>query len=519
MTAPSIPGISPQLALQSAGLTIGALFDISVRQSPRRIALEDAAGQMTYHELDIRSNRLANHLLSRGVQRGDRIAILSENRREYIEILIATAKIGVIAACQNWRLSEGELRHCLELVTPKLIFTSPRNHDLGAKHADICPLQEFGPNYETAISAESEIRPPDPCHPEDGVVILYTSGTTGLPKGALISHRAEIARTMGQMIDLPVTPEDAFVAWAPLFHMVSTDTVFSTLMQGGTVIVTDGFNPTELAEIVTSKQLGRLTLMPGMIEPFLSAMKVLDRPVIGVKWAGVMADLVPPKQISEVTTLLDAPYLNSFGSTETGLAPASGGLIPVGEVPQSLDKQQSSLCQIRLVDPDDNEVPDGEPGELVIRSPALFSGYWNNEQANTKDFRGGWFHMGDVFIRNPDHTLSFVDRRKYLIKSGGENIYPAEVERVLLSNPRVADAVVIRKPDAQWGEVPVAYIVRKDHSLSEDDLLAQCAGRIAKYKWPKEFRFVSDDELPRSTTGKIIRHELESRMLKEQSAE
>ena len=516
MTAPKFPGISPQHAQQSAGLTIGSLFNNSVQQTPHRIALEDAAGKMTFRELDERTNRVANYLLAFGLQRGDRIAILSENRCEYIELLIAAAKTGVIVACQNWRLSESELRHCLELVSPKLIIASPRNHHIGMKHADICPLQKFGSDYEASVSSAPDTRPTDPCDPEDGIVILYTSGTTGLPKGALISHRAEIARTTVQMIDLPTNSDDAFVAWAPLFHMVSTDTVFSTLIQGGAVIVTDGFNPAELASILTTHQLGRLTLMPGMIEPFLTAVKALDCPIIGVKWAGVMADLVPREQICEVTSLLNAPYLNSFGSTETGLAPASGSLVPVGEVPRALDKRQSSLCRIKLVDTDDNEVPNGEPGELAIRSPALFSGYWNNEKANTDDFRGGWFHMGDVFIRNSNNTLSFVDRRKYLIKSGGENIYPAEIERVLLSDPRVADAVVIRKPDPHWGEVPVAYIVRKDQALSGEDLLAQCVDRIAKYKWPKEFCFVADDELPRSTTGKIIRHELEKRMLEEE---
>lgn len=514
MTAPSFPGISSQLALQSAGMTIGALFDTSVRQSPKRIALKDAIGEMSYSELDDRSTRLANYLLSEGIQRGDRIGILSENRREYIELLVASAKIGVIAACQNWRQAEGELRHCLKLVSPKLIFISPRNRDLGAKYIEIAPLHEFGDDYEAALSASPATCPPDPCSPEDGVVILYTSGTTGLPKGALISHRAEISRTSAQMIDLPTTRDDAFVAWAPLFHMVSTDSVFATLIQGGTVIVTDGFNPAELANIVTTQKLGRLTLMPGMIEPFISAMKEVGRPVKGVKWAGVMADLVPRKQISEVTTLLNAPYLNSFGSTETGLAPASAGLIPIGEVPESLEKRQSSLCQIKLVNPDDTEVKIGEPGELAIRSPALFSGYWNSEATNTVDFRGGWFHMGDVFIRNSDHSLTFVDRRKYLIKSGGENIYPAEIERVLLSDPRVADAVVVRKPDPHWGEVPVAFIVRNNEALNGNDLLALCIDRIAKYKWPKEFVFVTDVELPRSTTGKIMRHELESRMSK-----
>jgi len=157
-------------------------------------------------------------------------------------------------------------------------------------------------------------------------------------------------------------------------------------------------------------------------------------------------------------------------------------------------------------------VPDGEPGELAIRAPTLFSGYWNNPKANSEDFRGGWFHMGDVFVRNPDGSLSFVDRRKYLIKSGGENIYPAEIERVLLTEPRVADAVVIRRSDARWGEVPVAYVVRKDETLTAQDLTTLCREHIAGYKVPKEVHFVTDEFLPRSTTGKIMRHELEKRV-------
>lgn len=155
-------------------------------------------------------------------------------------------------------------------------------------------------------------------------------------------------------------------------------------------------------------------------------------------------------------------------------------------------------------------MPDGDPGELAIRGPTLFSGYWNAPETNAKDFRGGWFHMGDMFVRNPDGTLDFVDRRKYLIKSGGENIYPAEIERVLLADPRIGDAVVVRKPDDRWGEVPVAFVVRKDQGLTEADVVACCDGKIARYKLPKEVRFVTDAELPRSATGKIKRYELEA---------
>ena len=164
-----------------------------------------------------------------------------------------------------------------------------------------------------------------------------------------------------------------------------------------------------------------------------------------------MADLVPPAEIAEVTTLLNAPYANTFGATETGCPPCSSNLIPVGVAPTRLSKQQSPFCEVQLVDAEDRDVPDGEPGELCMRGPTLFSGYWRAPETNAKDFRGGWFHMGDVFVRNPDGTLDFVDRVKYLIKSGGENIYPAEIERVLLQDKRVADAAVVRKRDPEMG--------------------------------------------------------------------
>jgi fatty-acyl-CoA synthase len=155
-------------------------------------------------------------------------------------------------------------------------------------------------------------------------------------------------------------------------------------------------------------------------------------------------------------------------------------------------------------------VPDGEPGECAIRGPTLFSGYWRAPEVNARDFRGGWFHMGDVFVRRPDGRLDFVDRAKYLIKSGGENVYPAEIERVLLADPRVDDAVVVRRADARWGEVPVAVIARNDERLTAEELHAKCREQLAGYKQPKDIRFVPLADLPRSTTGKIQRHEVEA---------
>jgi fatty-acyl-CoA synthase len=225
-----------------------------------------------------------------------------------------------------------------------------------------------------------------------------------------------------------------------------------------------------------------------------------------------MADLVVPHEIARVTRLLKAPYANTFGSTETGCPPCSSSLLPVGEVPTTLRKRQSPFCEVRLVDADDREVEPGRPGELCMRGPTLFSGYFRADETNRQDFRGGWFHMGDVFVRHGDGSLDFVDRVKYLIKSGGENIYPAEIERVLLKDPRVEAAVVVRRPDARWGEVPVAFVARRDATLDEAALVDLCRAELAGFKQPKAFHFLRSSELPRSASGKVMRHELEKRL-------
>jgi fatty-acyl-CoA synthase len=283
-------------------------------------------------------------------------------------------------------------------------------------------------------------------------------------------------------------------------------------MAGGKVIVVDGFDADTLADLVAREPLGWLLLMPGMVGRFADVLERRGIQARGVRVCGVMADLVPAADIARVTRLLGAPYANTFGATETGCPPCSSSLIPVGVAPTRLSKVQSPFCEVRLVDPDDRDVPDGEPGELAMRGPTLFSGYWNAEAVNAADFRGGWFHMGDVFVRNPDGTLDFVDRVKYLIKTGGENVYPAEIERVLLQDPRVAEAAVVRRRDDRWGEVPVAFVARRDPSLDEDTLFALCRAQLAGYKRPKEIRFLAMDAFPRSASGKVQRHELEKRL-------
>lgn len=497
--------------VSSAGqTTIGRLLREQVRTRGDTIAVESSSVNWTYRDFNDRVNRLANFLVSRGFRHGDRVAILSENRSEYLELEFAAAKLGMIVAALNWRLAGDEQTHCISLTSPRIGFVSPRFvnalQDLAHGMEDVLV---FGAEYELLLSQAPNFEPDDIASPEDPLVILYTSGTTGRPKGAVISHRAFLARLCVFCSDYGMTRSDTFVAWPPMFHMASTDLSIGMLLIGGKVIQVDGFDVDRLVDIVSSERLGWFVIMPGVVERLIECLKVRSVIPKRILMIGAMADLLPRHQIAEITHLLRSPYLNSFGSTETGIPPCSGGLLAPGRTHVPLSKIQSSFCEVRLVNSEGEVVPDGTPGELIIRGPTLFSGYWSADDVNKEEFSGGWFHMGDIFCRNSDGSYDFVDRAKYLIKSGGENIYPAEIERVLLEDDRVTDAVVVRRSDPKWGEVPVAVVARKEATLTKVELLQICRKYLAGYKQPKQIYFVPLEDIPRSTTGKIQRHEVE----------
>jgi acyl-CoA synthetase (AMP-forming)/AMP-acid ligase II len=500
-------------ALLAGTTSIGELFAEQARLYPARVAIEEGTRTISYGELNRRVNRLVNHLHALGAGHGDCIAILSENRLEYVELLLACARLGCILACQNHRQSHEELTHAVGLTQARIAVVSERYY--AAWHRidyQVGSLLVLGGPYEAALASAAEHEPRCEVSPESILLVLYTSGTTGFAKGAMISHRALLARTLISVVDATAFPGASFICWAPMFHMAGSDNVVATLLLGGKIIMMDGFNASNIADVLIREPIGLLSMMPATAVKMIEALRGIPHRPKGVEVVGSMPDLLPGHLMAELTDLLQAPYRNTFGSTETGPAPASKGRIPVGANSARLSKIQSSFCQLRLVDPDDNDVPDGTPGEALVRCASLFSGYVRMPEATAEDFRGGWFHMGDVLRRNPDGTLDFVDRRKYLIKSGGENIYPAEIERLLLASEHIEEAVVVRQADLKWGEVPVAFVVPRHGELTAEQVLDLCRGRIASYKVPKSVVFVRADELPRSTIGKIKRHDLEQRL-------
>jgi acyl-CoA synthetase (AMP-forming)/AMP-acid ligase II len=255
---------------RASASSVATLFEAQARQAPNRIAIEDGGRTLSYQALAERVQRLTGLLRSLGVGRGDRVAVLSENRAEYLEVFLAAASLGAVVACQNCRLATPELRHCLDLVEPRLALVSSRHERSFAAtgHAPPSGVVEFGDDYESQLARANAVPPSSEVDPEDALLILYTSGTTGLPKGAVVSHRAEIFRNLVVRAEFGVLPEDTFVAWSPLYHMGAADCSIGALLSGGKVVVLDGFDRERLVEVIGSEALGWLLLMPGMVAEF-----------------------------------------------------------------------------------------------------------------------------------------------------------------------------------------------------------------------------------------------------------
>lgn len=511
--------IPNDLAIDASRMSALALFERQVRMRPDAPAVHSARIELSYAELDQRARRLATYLQSLGVRRGDRICVLSENDPDFIVLAVAALLLEAVVATPNPRLAVGELAHCIRLVTPRVLIVSPRQAARFEDQQDVCGrVVHIGAGTEldqvlSSSDAPSVLRD-DATEaargPEAIQFIMYTSGTTGMPKAAMISRRAILARLMVYVLDYGVDEEDTFLAWSPLCHMASIELGFGTLLLGGKVVVLDGPDLPAICDRLEREKLSNLIFFPGMVTEAIAYLEARKPNVRSLKKFGALADLFNPEDIARLTSLLGVPFTNTFGSTETGMPPLSGGRLEAGVIPKDFGKLPSSMCEVRIFDDQDKEAAVGEVGELAMRGPTVFSGYWNAPDANTEAFRGGWYRSGDMFRRRADGRYDYVDRRKYLIKSGGENIYPAEIERVAMMHPGVADAVVVRRMDGKWGEVPVLVAVARSAPVPPEELAALFASHLASFKRPKATLFVTAERLPRSATGKVVRSEVEA---------
>jgi acyl-CoA synthetase (AMP-forming)/AMP-acid ligase II len=502
-------------AAAATDITVDALFRRAFNVFGDRTAVTWENGERSYAQVGERAWRLANALRARGHQRGGTIAVLSETRPEYVECYAALAALGVIVATLNTRLHPRELAGCLRKAKPAAVVTSgalaPLLDGVRADFPDIRDWIAFEPapgfeDYEALLSASSAEEPPRIACGSDIHNILFTSGTTGQPKAALISQRAAAVRGLRLAQWFGLTEKDGFAGWLPLFHCGGDESLYATFTTGGIYAT---FKRVDIPAMFTRIERERLTwtlLLPGMITDFLNHPQRQKHDLLTLRFAIGYANMMP-NVVAKVTETFNIDFYDAFGQSESSYLLAHGRSGP-GEMP-SLRKRPSPLMEVRIVDDALNEVPVGQTGECVVRGPSVMSGYLDDDAANAEVFKGGWLHTGDLLRREKDGTLTFVDRKKYLIKTGGENVYPAEVEAALCLHPAVQEACVFGVPDAHWGEtIKAVLVLREGQSAASEEFVTWCRDRLAGYKRPRYLQFMRAEELPRSTTGKLQRHEL-----------
>jgi len=505
------------LATTATSYTVRDLFQRAFNIYGPRIAVTAEAGQWTYAELGEQARRLAAALHGLGLRQGERVAVLSETRPEYVVSYAALAQLGITVLTLNIRLHPDELRYCVETGRPAALLASGSLTHLvrdlpGAGtsvRSWICfdGAQDGFDGYPELLGAAGDGAPPEAgVRATDIHNVLYTSGTTGRPKGAMISHGAAAIRGLRLAQWFGLTPDDGFVGWLPLFHCGGDESLYATMLTGGTFGALRKADVETMFRMIERDRLSWTLLLPGVITDFLHHPRRAEFDLASFRFAIGYANMMP-NVIQQLTAACGIDFYDAFGQTESSYLLAHGVSRP-GELP-SLRKLPSPLLDVRIVADDLTELPPGQPGECVVRGPSVMSGYLDDPAATEAAFRGGWLRTGDLLTRHEDGTLSFVDRKKYLIKTGGENVYPAEVEQVIAAHPAVQEVCVFGVPDERWGETVKAAVVRRPGAeLTAATLDAWCRDRLAGYKRPRYLVFLAPGELPRSTTGKVQRHEL-----------
>lgn len=483
---------------------IGSLPDLLAKRAllgPDRIALEQGDHTITYAALDSRAAAAAALMAERGVGEGDRVAILSRNRIAFFEILFGCAKLGAILVPLNWRMPQPELDQLLDDCEPVLLF---REGDAGAS-SDRLPVIDLDADYEDCLASAPAIAVRRAWPEAATWYLLYTSGTTGRPKGVIYTFRMALANAVniGTAIDLCST--DTTLCFLPHFHTAGINLhSLPTLFVGGRVIVLESFEPEEIVQLLEARRLDALFAVPTVYQALVEHPRFADAPLGHVRHWGCGGAPLPDRLVERYKPL-GVRICNGMGMTETG--PTAFLLDPADAWDRvgSVGKPQL-LCAVRIVDEAGRDVADGEVGDLLFGGPAVTPGYWRNPEANAAAFTpDGWLRSGDLVRRDGDGFHYVVGRRKEMFISGGANIYPAEIENVLSAHPEVAEAAVVAAPDPYWGEIGQAFVLPVDDArLTPADLEVHCRARLAGYKVPRHFEIVAD--FPRTAAGKIQKH-------------
>lgn len=486
--------------------------------SPNKIGIIDDSTdrRLTYQELDGRTIKLAFNLnVKYRVNKGDRIAILAYNRLEYIYILFAAQKLGAILVPINFRLSAKEINFILQDCQPRVLFYDLEMEqmvkEITSSFSDlyICRLDEpDGSDGEySQMTAQVAIPnlPPVQNDPESIWLILYTGGTTGFPKGVMLSQRMVTWNAINTIVSWQLRDLDIAPVFTPFFHTGGLNVLTTPLIYlGGTIIISKNFAAAKALEIITREKVTIIFMIPTMFQ-MLAQEPAFE--TTGFESVRICISGGAPCQsnIYQTYKAKGLAFKQGYGLTEAG--PNCFYLHP-----DDLERKQGSVgksvfhSETKIIDDNGQQVSNGV-GEILIRGDHLCSGYWHKQEATASAFSDGWLHTGDIGRRDEEGYYYIVGRKKEMIISGGENIYPVEVESVLYEHPSIDEAAVVGIPHEKWGEVPKAFIVLKPGtSLNEKEVITYCRNRLAGYKVPKHVEFRT--ELPHSAAGKILKREL-----------
>ncbi|MCX4815173.1 long-chain fatty acid--CoA ligase [Streptomyces sp. NBC_01239] len=497
------------------------ILDYHAAQRPDAVAVVQDEGHLTVRELHERVNRLASGLAELGVERGDVVGLLLYNRPEFLELVYAVNRIGAVFLPLNYRLSEDEWQYILDHARARVIVTEP---DF-VEAVDRIASGLTGLAHRISVDAEAPASPwasyeqllaqhrgafvePAEVEQEDLQRLMYTSGTTSRPKGVCISYGNLQAKNLAHIVHFGLTSADTTLVCGPLYHVGGLDMpALGVLYAGGKVVLQRKFDAEGTLRAIQDQRVTNLWLAPAMVNAVLEVPDREAYDTTSVRFVLGGGEKTPEPVLRRIMTAFpNAWFADAYGLTET----VSGDtfldrahcLTKLGSVGRPVPH-----TRVRIVDDTGQEAATGELGEITLRGPKVFAGYWRDEKATAAALKNGWFHTGDIGHVDEDGFLYIDDRKKDMIVSGGENIATPEVERVLYEHPAVLEAAVVGLAHPRWGEVPRAFVVFRPGAKAEPAELREfCQARLAKFKVPTHFHVV--DELPRTPSGKVLKRNL-----------
>lgn len=501
--------------------TLGDIPRKGARIRSHKEALVFEGARYTYGQFESRVNRLANALLGLNCRKNDRIAVLSDNSHKFLEIYFAAAKAGLVVVPINFRLAKKEVVQIVADSEPTVFlvgdgyeaFVSAIRGEavsVGAWIALDNRTAGFS-CYEDLLKDSSDVDPFIPVDENDLAILMYTGGTTGLPKGVMLSHRNILASTLGSVIGCQFSERDITCMLLPLFH-ASFWPALCCLMVGGKVVIIRRPELGTILKAIQDEKCTHVNAVPTLYNWLLEFPKVDDFELSSVRLMTYAGSPMPKEVLKRCIRKFGNILAQGYGLTEA--APLISLLMPDEHV---LDGPRSRLLssagregmpvEVRVVDGNDKPLDPGGVGEIVARGPNIMLGYWKNEKLTRERLRGGWLHTGDMGTLDEEGYLYLVDRKADMIITGGENVYPNETENVLYQHPSVQECAVVSAPDERWGErVQAVVVLRPGATVTEQELIDFCKKELAGYKCPKKVVFL--DNLPKSTIGKILRGEI-----------